>query len=32
VEVILRMVQHLGELQNELEEAQQEINKLRGRK
>jgi len=32
VEVILRMVQHLGDLQSELEEAQQEIEKLRGRK
>jgi MerR family transcriptional regulator/heat shock protein HspR len=32
VEVILRMVQHMGELQNELEEAQQEIDKLRGGK
>jgi MerR family transcriptional regulator/heat shock protein HspR len=32
VEVILRMVQHMGELQNELEEAQQEIKKLRGGK
>ena len=30
VEVILRMVQHMGELQNELEEAHQEIEKLRG--
>ena len=32
VEVILRMVQHMGEIQSELEEAQQEIEKLRGRK
>jgi MerR family transcriptional regulator/heat shock protein HspR len=32
VEVILRMVQHMGELQNELEEAQQELKKLRGGK
>ena len=32
VEVILRMVQHMGELQNELEEAHQEIEKLRGGK
>jgi MerR family transcriptional regulator/heat shock protein HspR len=32
VEVILRMVQHMGELQSELEEAQQEIEKLRGGK
>jgi MerR family transcriptional regulator/heat shock protein HspR len=32
VEVILRMVQQMGELQNELEEAQQEIEKLRGGK
>jgi MerR family transcriptional regulator/heat shock protein HspR len=30
VEVILRMVQHMGELQNELDEAQQELKKLRG--
>ena len=30
VEVILRMMQHMGELQNELEQAQEEINKLRG--
>jgi MerR family transcriptional regulator/heat shock protein HspR len=30
VEVILRMVEHLGELQNALEQAQQEIEKLRG--
>jgi MerR family transcriptional regulator/heat shock protein HspR len=29
VEVILRMMQHIGELQNELERAQQEISKLR---
>jgi MerR family transcriptional regulator/heat shock protein HspR len=32
VEVILRMVQHMGELQNELDEAQQEIKKMRGGK
>jgi MerR family transcriptional regulator/heat shock protein HspR len=32
VEVILRMVQHMGELQSELEEAQQELKKLRGGK
>ncbi len=32
VEVILRMVQHMGELQNELQEAQEEIEKLRGGK
>jgi MerR family transcriptional regulator/heat shock protein HspR len=30
VEVILRMMQHLGELQNELEQAHAEITKLRG--
>jgi MerR family transcriptional regulator/heat shock protein HspR len=30
VEVILRMVQHLGELQSELEETRQELKKLRG--
>jgi MerR family transcriptional regulator/heat shock protein HspR len=30
VEVILRMVQQVTELQNELEQAQQEIKKLRG--
>jgi MerR family transcriptional regulator/heat shock protein HspR len=30
VEVILRMVQHMGELQNELEETRQELKKLRG--
>jgi MerR family transcriptional regulator/heat shock protein HspR len=30
VEVILRMVQHMGELQNELEEAHQELKRLRG--
>jgi MerR family transcriptional regulator/heat shock protein HspR len=29
VEVILRMVQHMGELQNELEQAQEEIEKLK---
>jgi len=32
VEVILRMVQHMGELQNELQTAQEEIEKLRGGK
>jgi MerR family transcriptional regulator/heat shock protein HspR len=32
VEVILRMVQQVYELQSELEQAQQEINKLRGGK
>lgn len=32
VEVILRMIQHMGELQNELEQAQEEIEKLRGGK
>ncbi len=32
VEVILRMVQHMEEIQNELEEAHQEIEKLRGGK
>lgn len=30
VEVILRIMQHMGELQNELAQAQDEINKLRG--
>jgi MerR family transcriptional regulator/heat shock protein HspR len=30
VEVILRMIQHVDELQNELEQAQEEIEKLRG--
>ena len=30
VEVILRMMERVGELQNELEQAQKEINKLRG--
>ncbi len=30
VEVILRMMQHMGEIQQELEEAQQEIKHLRG--
>jgi MerR family transcriptional regulator/heat shock protein HspR len=30
VEVILRMMQRVGELQNELEQAQKEIRKLRG--
>jgi MerR family transcriptional regulator/heat shock protein HspR len=29
VEVILRMIQHMGELQNELEQAHEEIEKLR---
>lgn len=32
VEVILRMMQRLGELQNELEQAQQELRKQRGGK
>lgn len=32
VEVILRMMQRVGELQNELEQAQKELNKLRGGK
>ena len=32
VEVILRMVQHMGELQEELEQAQQELKKRRGGK
>ena len=32
VEVILRIMQHMGELQNELEQAQKEIKKLRGGK
>jgi MerR family transcriptional regulator/heat shock protein HspR len=32
VEVILRMMEHLSELQNELEQAQQELQKLRGGK
>jgi MerR family transcriptional regulator/heat shock protein HspR len=32
VEVILRMVQHMGELQDELEQTQQELKKLRGGK
>ena len=32
VEVILRMIQHMGELQNELEQTQEEIEKLRGGK
>jgi MerR family transcriptional regulator/heat shock protein HspR len=32
VEVILRMMQHVGELQSELEEARTEIEKLRGGK
>ncbi len=30
VEVILRMMQHVGELQTQLDEAQAELNKLRG--
>jgi MerR family transcriptional regulator/heat shock protein HspR len=30
VEVVLRMMQHMGELQSELEETQQELKKLRG--
>jgi MerR family transcriptional regulator, heat shock protein HspR len=30
VEVILRMMEHMGELQRDLEQAQQEIEKLRG--
>jgi MerR family transcriptional regulator/heat shock protein HspR len=30
VEVILRMMQHLGELQEQLEQANEELNKLRG--
>jgi MerR family transcriptional regulator, heat shock protein HspR len=30
VEVILRMMQHLGELQSQLEQAHAELNKLRG--
>ena len=32
VEVILRMMQRVGELQNELEQAQEELKKLRGGK
>ena len=32
VEVILRMIQRVGELQNELEQAQKELKKLRGGK
>jgi MerR family transcriptional regulator/heat shock protein HspR len=32
VEVILRMIQRIGEMQNELEQAQREIRKLRGGK
>jgi MerR family transcriptional regulator/heat shock protein HspR len=32
VEVILRMMERVGELQNELEQAQREIKKLRGGK
>jgi MerR family transcriptional regulator/heat shock protein HspR len=31
VEVILHMMERMGELQNELEEAQKELKKLRGR-
>jgi MerR family transcriptional regulator/heat shock protein HspR len=31
-EVVLRMMQRVGELQNELEEAQKELKKLRGGK
>jgi MerR family transcriptional regulator/heat shock protein HspR len=30
VEVILRMIQHMGEMQTELEKAHEEIEKLRG--
>ena len=30
VEVILRMMQHVGELQHELEQAQKELEQLRG--
>jgi hypothetical protein len=32
VEVILRMMERVGDLQNELEQAQKEIRKLRGGK
>jgi MerR family transcriptional regulator/heat shock protein HspR len=32
VEVILRMIEQVGQLQNELEQAQEEIEKLRGDK
>ena len=32
VEVILRMMQRMGEIQNELEQAQKEVKKLRGGK
>ena len=32
VEVILRMMQHMGELQNELEQAQEELREQRGGK
>jgi MerR family transcriptional regulator/heat shock protein HspR len=32
VEVILRMIQRIGEMQNELEQAHKEIKKLRGGK
>ena len=32
VEVVLRMIERVGELQNELEQARQEINELRGGK
>ena len=28
VEVVLRMMQHMGELQNELEQAREELNKI----
>ena len=31
VEVILRMMERVGEIQNELEQAQRELKKLRGR-
>ena len=32
VEVILRMMQHMNEIQSELEQAQEELHKLRGGK
>ena len=32
VEVILRMMQRMGEMQNELEQAQEEVKKMRGGK
>ncbi len=32
VEVVLRMMQHVSELQNELEQAREELNKLQKRK